>query len=119
MVSFLDRWPRSGWRWLSLFRFKIWWMMPATGVGAAAVPAETQMVLLESTIEAGSAAAAERGSLYALMLFLTAASGPASRGAPRTSSSSASRAVSFVCCHRMKFETLNTRLHQYVQNLGF
>ena len=43
-------------------------MMPATGVGAAAVPAETQMVLLESTIEAGSAAAAERGSLYVLML---------------------------------------------------
>nr|AWA44843.1 hypothetical protein SS52A01_000002 [Saccharum spontaneum] len=58
----------SGWRWLSLFRFKIWWMMPATGVGAAAVPAETQMLLLESTIEAGSAAATERGSLYALML---------------------------------------------------
>jgi hypothetical protein len=68
MVSFLDLWPRSGWRWLSLFRFKIWWMMPATGVGAAAVPAETQMLLLESTIEAGSAAATERGSLYALML---------------------------------------------------
>ncbi|XP_066343088.1 probable galactinol--sucrose galactosyltransferase 2 [Miscanthus floridulus] len=58
----------SGWRWLSLFRFKIWWMMPATGAGAAAVPAETQMLLLESTSEVGSAAATEHGSLYALML---------------------------------------------------
>jgi len=43
-------------------------MMPATGVGAAAVPAETQMLLLESTSEVGSAAATEHGSLYALML---------------------------------------------------
>lgn len=58
----------SGWRWLSLFRFKIWWMIPATGVGAAAVPAETQMLLLEYRSEAGPAAATERGSLYALVL---------------------------------------------------
>ncbi|KAL6652516.1 hypothetical protein ACP70R_011441 [Stipagrostis hirtigluma subsp. patula] len=58
-----------GWRWLSLFRFKIWWMVPATGAGAAAVPAETQMLLLESRNSAGPAAAAEEGSaMYALML---------------------------------------------------
>ncbi|KAL6882537.1 hypothetical protein ACP4OV_011227 [Aristida adscensionis] len=56
----------SGWRWLSLFRFKIWWMVPATGAGAAAVPAETQMLLLESTDGAGSAK--EGTALYALML---------------------------------------------------
>ncbi|CAN6235384.1 unnamed protein product [Urochloa humidicola] len=55
----------SGWRWLSLFRFKIWWMVPATGAGAAAVPAETQMLLLESR---DAAAAAEGGAVYALML---------------------------------------------------
>ncbi|CAN6228565.1 unnamed protein product [Urochloa humidicola] len=54
----------SGWRWLSLFRFKIWWMVPATGAGAAAVPAETQMLLLESR----DAAAAEGSAVYALML---------------------------------------------------
>ncbi|WVZ86141.1 hypothetical protein U9M48_032974 [Paspalum notatum var. saurae] len=58
----------SGWRWLALFRFKIWWMVPATGAGAAAVPAETQMLLLESKSETGSAAAAEGGAVYALML---------------------------------------------------
>nr|CAB3484883.1 unnamed protein product [Digitaria exilis] len=57
----------SGWRWLSLFRFKIWWMVPATGAGAAAVPAETQMLLLEFRDEAGSAAA-EGSAVYALML---------------------------------------------------
>ncbi|XP_004975984.2 probable galactinol--sucrose galactosyltransferase 2 [Setaria italica] len=57
----------SGWRWLSLFRFKIWWMVPATGAGAATVPAETQMMLLESRDEEGSAAA-EGGAVYALML---------------------------------------------------
>lgn len=59
----------SGWRWLALFRFKIWWMVPATGAGAAAVPAETQMLLLESRGEAGSATAEERSTaVYALML---------------------------------------------------
>jgi hypothetical protein len=42
-------------------------MVPATGAGAAAVPAETQMLLLESRDEAGSAAA-ERSAVYALML---------------------------------------------------
>ena len=52
---------------MSLFRFKIWWMAPVTGAGAAAVPAETQMLLLESRDEAGSAAA-EGSAMYALML---------------------------------------------------
>uniref|UniRef100_A0A0E0PAM0 galactinol--sucrose galactosyltransferase n=1 Tax=Oryza rufipogon TaxID=4529 RepID=A0A0E0PAM0_ORYRU len=47
--------------WLSLFRFKIWWMIPTVGEDAAGVPAETQMLLLESRSEAGAA-------LYALML---------------------------------------------------
>ncbi|CAN6239878.1 unnamed protein product [Urochloa humidicola] len=55
----------SGWRWLSLFRFKIWWMVPAMGAGAAAVPAETQMLLLVSR---DAAAAAEGSAVYALML---------------------------------------------------
>ncbi|EEE61203.1 hypothetical protein OsJ_15213 [Oryza sativa Japonica Group] len=50
-----------GWKWLSLFRFKIWWMIPTVGEDAAGVPAETQMLLLESRSEAGAA-------LYALML---------------------------------------------------
>jgi hypothetical protein len=59
--------PRSGWRWLSLFKFKIWWMVPATGAGAAGVPAETQMLLLESRTEPGSSGA-EGSTVYALML---------------------------------------------------
>lgn len=54
-------WVRRGWKWLSLFRFKIWWMIPTVGEDAAGVPAETQMLLLESRSEAGAA-------LYALML---------------------------------------------------
>ncbi|XP_044324882.1 probable galactinol--sucrose galactosyltransferase 2 [Triticum aestivum] len=37
----------KGWRWLSLFKLKIWWMAPKTGADAAGVPAETQMLLLE------------------------------------------------------------------------
>jgi hypothetical protein len=24
-------WVRRGWKWLSLFRFKIWWMIPMVG----------------------------------------------------------------------------------------
>ncbi|GJN27258.1 hypothetical protein PR202_gb15264 [Eleusine coracana subsp. coracana] len=56
----------SGWRWLSLFRFKIWWMVPATGAGATAVPAETQMLLLESRREGSSTS--DEGVSYALML---------------------------------------------------
>ncbi|PNT61306.1 probable galactinol--sucrose galactosyltransferase 2 [Brachypodium distachyon] len=52
----------EGWRWLSLFRLKIWWMTPKTGAGAAGVPAETQMLLLESRN------GAEGEAVYALML---------------------------------------------------
>uniref|UniRef100_A0ACD5V596 Uncharacterized protein n=2 Tax=Avena sativa TaxID=4498 RepID=A0ACD5V596_AVESA len=51
----------KGWRWLSLFRFKIWWMAPKTGSDAAGVPAETQMLLLETKNGAEDA-------VYALML---------------------------------------------------
>ncbi|CAM0904155.1 unnamed protein product [Alopecurus aequalis] len=50
----------KGWRWLSLFRFKIWWMAPKTGAGTAGVPAETQMLLLETRDGADA--------VYALML---------------------------------------------------
>jgi hypothetical protein len=46
---------------LSLFRFKIWWMAPKMGPDAAGVPAETQMLLLESRNGAEDA-------VYALVL---------------------------------------------------
>lgn len=36
-------------RLLSLFRFKIWWMIPRMGTSASDVPIETQMLLLEAT----------------------------------------------------------------------
>uniref|UniRef100_A0A8R7TJJ6 galactinol--sucrose galactosyltransferase n=1 Tax=Triticum urartu TaxID=4572 RepID=A0A8R7TJJ6_TRIUA len=52
----------KGWRWLSLFKLKIWWMAPKTGAEAAGVPAETQMLLLEKT---GNGA---EDTVYALML---------------------------------------------------
>ncbi|KAM0847426.1 hypothetical protein ACQ4PT_055008 [Festuca glaucescens] len=54
----------KGWRWLSLFRFKIWWMAPKMGPAAAGVPAETQMLLLETRNGAG----ATGDAVYALML---------------------------------------------------
>lgn len=34
-------------RLLSLFRFKIWWMIPRVGSSAKDIPVETQMLLLE------------------------------------------------------------------------
>lgn len=34
-------------RLLSLFRFKIWWMIPRVGCSAKDIPVETQMLLLE------------------------------------------------------------------------
>ncbi|KZV27585.1 putative galactinol--sucrose galactosyltransferase 2 [Dorcoceras hygrometricum] len=38
-------------RLLSLFRFKIWWMIPRAGNSARDVPVETQMLLLEASAE--------------------------------------------------------------------
>ena len=35
-------------RLLSLFRFKIWWMIPRMGNSGSDVPTETQMLLLEA-----------------------------------------------------------------------
>lgn len=38
-------------RFLSLFRFKIWWMIPRVGNSAREIPVETQMLLLEASAE--------------------------------------------------------------------
>ncbi|KAI6682812.1 hypothetical protein NL676_028725 [Syzygium grande] len=37
-----------GHRFLSLFRFKLWWMIPSFGDAASKVPVDTQMLLLEA-----------------------------------------------------------------------
>lgn len=39
---------------LSLFRFKIWWMIPRVGSSAKDIPVETQMLLLEAREEPNS-----------------------------------------------------------------
>ncbi|KAJ6410296.1 hypothetical protein OIU84_007112 [Salix udensis] len=38
-------------RFLCLFRFKIWWMIPRVGKSGSEIPMETQMLLLEATEE--------------------------------------------------------------------
>lgn len=40
-----------GYRLLSLFRVKIWWMIPRVGRSASDVPIETQLLLLEAREE--------------------------------------------------------------------
>lgn len=41
-----------GYRWLCLFRFKIWWMIPRVGKSGSEIPIETQLVLLEAREDA-------------------------------------------------------------------
>ncbi|XP_010695995.2 probable galactinol--sucrose galactosyltransferase 2 isoform X2 [Beta vulgaris subsp. vulgaris] len=41
----------QGYKFLSLFRFKIWWMIPRVGNSGSEVPIETQMLLLEAKEE--------------------------------------------------------------------
>lgn len=43
----------QGYNFLSLFRFKIWWMIPRVGNSGSEVPLETQMLLLEAKEESG------------------------------------------------------------------
>ncbi|KAL1566900.1 galactinol--sucrose galactosyltransferase [Salvia divinorum] len=54
-------------RLLSLFRFKIWWMIPRVGSSGRDIPAETQMLLLEAREEPNSA---EPDGNTAYVLFL-------------------------------------------------
>ena len=39
---------RGGYKFLSLFRVKIWWMIPRVGKSGSEIPLETQMLLLEA-----------------------------------------------------------------------
>ncbi|PON85231.1 Glycosyl hydrolase [Trema orientale] len=41
----------EGFKFLSLFRFKLWWMIPRVGKSASEIPMETQMLLLEAREE--------------------------------------------------------------------
>ncbi|XP_042039687.1 probable galactinol--sucrose galactosyltransferase 2 [Salvia splendens] len=57
----------QGARLLSLFRFKIWWMIPRVGSSGKDIPAETQMLLLEAREEPNFA---EPDGNTAYVLFL-------------------------------------------------
>lgn len=52
---------------LSLFRFKIWWMIPRVGNSAKDIPVETQMLLLEAMKEP-SAEEPDGNTAYVLFL---------------------------------------------------
>lgn len=54
-------------RLLSLFRFKIWWMIPRVGNSAKDIPVETQMLLLEAMKES-SAEEPDGNTAYVLFL---------------------------------------------------
>lgn len=51
-------------RLLSLFRFKIWWMIPRVGSSAKDIPVETQMLLLEEPYSEE----ADKNTAYVLFL---------------------------------------------------
>ncbi|ONI08183.1 hypothetical protein PRUPE_5G162400 [Prunus persica] len=57
---------------MCLFRFKLWWMIPSFGDSGCEVPAETQMLLLEtrekSTVQNGLSEPTTENSLYILLL---------------------------------------------------
>lgn len=59
-------------RLLSLFRFKIWWMIPRMGNSASDVPVETQMLLLEARqeqiLDDGIPEASKGNTFYILFL---------------------------------------------------
>lgn len=65
----MDRGHCSGYRFLCLLRFKIWWMIPRVGKSASEVPMETQMLLLEAREDSPlDADAASDNILYILLL---------------------------------------------------
>lgn len=65
----MDRGHCSGYRFLCLFRFKIWWMIPRVGKSASEVPMETQMLLLEAREDSPlDADAASDNTFYILLL---------------------------------------------------
>ncbi|KAJ6688266.1 hypothetical protein OIU74_016893 [Salix koriyanagi] len=61
-------------RFLCLFRFKIWWMIPRVGKSGSEIPMETQMLLLEATEESAlndevnSSEASTNNTFYILFL---------------------------------------------------
>ncbi|KAL0385177.1 UNVERIFIED_CONTAM: putative galactinol--sucrose galactosyltransferase 2 [Sesamum radiatum] len=72
-----------GFRLMSIFRFKIWWMIPSFGNSGRDVPVETQVLLLEGAEKTGvhdddAETPSSKGTLYILFL-------PALEGQFRTS----------------------------------
>lgn len=55
-------------RLLSLFRFKIWWMIPRMGNSASDVPIETQMLLLEASEKEQGPTSDDASTSYILFL---------------------------------------------------
>lgn len=59
----------DGYRFLCLFRFKIWWMIPRVGKSACEVPMETQMLLLEAREDSPLDAGAASDNTYYILLL--------------------------------------------------
>lgn len=55
-------------RLLSLFRFKIWWMIPRMGNSASDIPIETQLLLLEASEKEQGPTSDDASTLYILFL---------------------------------------------------
>eukprot|EP00252_Welwitschia_mirabilis_P015250 TRINITY_DN3351_c0_g1_i6.p1 TRINITY_DN3351_c0_g1~~TRINITY_DN3351_c0_g1_i6.p1 ORF type:complete len:667 (+),score=111.67 TRINITY_DN3351_c0_g1_i6:260-2260(+) len=58
----------QGFRVLSLFRFKIWWMIPFVGKSGKDIPVESQMVLLEVKTSVNASNSIEGSVFYVLFL---------------------------------------------------
>ncbi|XP_040367998.1 probable galactinol--sucrose galactosyltransferase 2 [Rosa chinensis] len=56
----------EGYKFMCLFRFKIWWMIPSFGDSGCDVPAETQMLLLEATQTSSSSSIPDKRSQQVL-----------------------------------------------------
>ncbi|KAL5544041.1 hypothetical protein UlMin_007825 [Ulmus minor] len=63
----------GGFKFLSLFRFKIWWMIPRVGKSGSEIPMETQLLLLEAREESAlqneiSSSPSNENTFYILFL---------------------------------------------------
>ncbi|XP_072971058.1 probable galactinol--sucrose galactosyltransferase 2 [Typha angustifolia] len=63
----------DGFRWLCLYRFKIWWMIPRWGKSTSEIPYETQMLLLEAKenamVEDETVDSANNSSIFYILIL--------------------------------------------------
>ncbi|KAL6200837.1 hypothetical protein ACLB2K_024552 [Fragaria x ananassa] len=114
-------------RLLSLFRFKLWWMIPRVGSTGSDIPVETQMLLLEAKGEEGE----EDTASYILFLpvldgeFRSSLQGNTSNelelcvesGDPAVVASESLKAV-FVNCGNHPFDLVNESMKTLAKHFG-